>query len=284
MNIMRAHRQREEAKKSAEIAANARALAAENAIVLNDGDGDEDGEIPSPSGNSASDLMLIKLIEDRRRLKDLQSTTAKVALKRDELLPEYQAWIDGLLSVAGDWPVGQANDVLTTIMMWSIDAGDIARALDIAEMVLAQDIPLPSQFNRTPGCAIAEEIAEAAFAAIRDKTDFDADLIARTQLVTEGQDMPDQVRAKLFKAEALLANRALVDLDATGEQPDGPAGAAQSLTNAALAAANEALRLDGTSGVKTLILTLEKRLKKFVPAPTSETTPNSEAASAPPQA
>ena len=68
------------------------------------------------TAGSAYELMLYKLAEDRRRLKQIQSVKQKIALKA-EILPEYQDWIDGVLS-AGK---GAQDDVLTTLLVWCID-------------------------------------------------------------------------------------------------------------------------------------------------------------------
>lgn len=64
----------------------------------------EGGSVRHASGY---DLMLLQLAEDRRRLKGIQSTVKKAAIKV-ELLPKYAAWAEGVLAVAGMMGVAAA--------------------------------------------------------------------------------------------------------------------------------------------------------------------------------
>lgn len=216
----------------------------------------------------AANLMLIRLTEDRRRLKDIQSAEGKAAAKKI-ILPEYQAWIDGQLEC--DFPDGTQNDVLTTIMVWSIDAGEYARALEIADKVLADNIPLPAQFERQAATLIAEEIAEAAFAALRGKTGFDRAIVEQAMELTAEHDMPDEVRAKIFKARAqLLEREAAVLEEAGGEAADGPAGQYRKLLTEGAGSAQRALELDKDCGARTLLRGLERKIAKLPAARSDE--------------
>src|SRR5690606_10379945 len=85
----------------------------------------------SLAGASSYELMLAKLDNDRRRLREIQSIERKIEVKR-ELLPDYDAWVSGTLEGGR----GAQDDVLTSIMMWHIDTGHYDLALNIAEYVL----------------------------------------------------------------------------------------------------------------------------------------------------
>ncbi|HHH9271100.1 TPA: phage terminase small subunit, partial [Pseudomonas aeruginosa] len=146
-------------------------------------------------GANAYELQLAQLYQDRSRLKNIQSGEGKAALKV-ELLPAYQPYISGVLQ-AGK---GAQDEVVTTVMLWRIDAGDYAGALDIADYVLAHDLIMPDRFARTAGCVIAEEIAEAALKAQKTGGSFDLATLHRTLLLTDQADMPDEARAKLYLA------------------------------------------------------------------------------------
>lgn len=135
---------------------------------------------------------LAQLIEHRRRLKAVQSIERKVALKR-ELLPEYAAYVQGAL----EGGKGAQDDVLMTVMVWRIDVGDIAGALDIAEYALAHNLTLPDQYERDTATLVAEEIAEAA---LRQGGEVGVEDLERAQAAVADRDMPDEVRAKLHKA------------------------------------------------------------------------------------
>jgi len=138
---------------------------------------------------------LAKLQQDHLRLKNVQSEKAKGLLKA-QLLPTYTPYIDGVLS-AGQ---GAQDDVITTLMIWTLDAANYARALDMAEYILAHGMKLPDRFSRTPGTMVAEEIANAALAALKVDEKFDVEILLRTLTLTATHDMPDQVRAKLHLA------------------------------------------------------------------------------------
>lgn len=164
----------------------------------------EQAAAQTPAGESlkncsAYELMLLKLAEDRRRLKEVQSMEAKAEVKR-KLLPDYAPWVEGAIS-AGK---GAQDDVLMTVMLWRIDAGDYSGALDIAEYALPYQLVMPDRYMRTTATTLAEEIADAAKRARDGKQPFDLAILQRCQSLTEAEDMHDQVRAKLHKELGLL--------------------------------------------------------------------------------
>lgn len=190
----------------------------------------------SLAGASAYELMLAKLATDRRRLKAIASIERKIDVKRAELLPEYVDYVAGALSGGR----GAQDDVLTTVMIWRIDASDFAGALDIARYALAHRMTLPDQYDRPLATAIAEEFAQAALAALKRGDTFDAGQLAEVMTLTGSADMHDQVRAKLHKA----LGKALQDSDRA----------------AALDHLRRALQLDERAGVKQDIARLETEL------------------------
>lgn len=185
------------------------------------------------------ELHLAQLAEHRRRLHQIKSVERKIAFKQ-QVLPEYGPYIAGVLE--GD--SGAPDDVLTTVMVWCIDAGDIDGAIEIADYVLRHKLALPDQYKRDAACVIAEEIAEHALRAL---TAGNADTAAlavqldRVSLLTADRDMPDEVRAKLHKA----LGYALRDSEPV----------------AALAELQRAMQLHEKCGVKKDIERLERDIK-----------------------
>ncbi|WP_334468287.1 phage terminase small subunit [Arsenophonus sp. PmNCSU2021_1] len=53
--------------------------------------------------------------------------------------------------------------------------------------------------TRTTGCAIAEEMAAAAKAAYQQNQPLELSLLAQIVTLTDEEDMPDMVRAELYK-------------------------------------------------------------------------------------
>lgn len=138
-----------------------------------------------------------RLNQDKRRLKGIQSTERKAELKR-QLLPGYAGWIEGVLAA----DTGRPDDVFVTCMIWCIDAGLIEAALPMAEYVLRHHLPLPDEYQRTPAALIVEEICNPALLVIKldDKAHpLPAAMLLRVEAMTQDEDMPDQVRAKLCK-------------------------------------------------------------------------------------
>lgn len=166
----------------------------------------------SMAGATAYEHQLNQLLQDRLRLKAIQSTAAKEALK-PQLLPQYVPYVEGVLAGGN----GAQDDVLTTIMVWRIDAGEYTGALDIADYVLKHKLIMPDRFERTTGCLVAEEIATAALKAQKTNGSFDLSILHRTIELTDDEDMPDQARAKLY----LATGRATVH-GITAEEPGQP--------------------------------------------------------------
>jgi hypothetical protein len=78
----------------------------------------------------------------------------KRKLKR-RMLPEYAPWVAGVLAEGK----GAQDAILMTVMIWRIDAGDYAGALEIARYALNYRLAMPFG-NRPAGYALAEEIAD----------------------------------------------------------------------------------------------------------------------------
>lgn len=152
------------------------------------------GEQTRPDANQY-ELMMAQLYEHKRQLKNVESIKAKGELKAT-LLPGYAPYIEGV--IAGD--TGLADDVLMTMLVWRIDAADYAGALEIAAYAVKHKLDLPDQYQRSTICVIVEEIADAAI-----RGDVDLAILEKTLDIAGDQDMPDQVRAKLYKALGLNA-------------------------------------------------------------------------------
>ncbi|USW02691.1 terminase endonuclease subunit [Pseudomonas pergaminensis] len=202
----------------------------------------------SMAGATAYEHQLNQLLQDRLRLKAIQSTAAKEALK-PQLLPQYVPYVEGVLAGGN----GAQDDVLTTIMVWRIDAGEYAGALDIADYVLKHKLIMPDRFERTTGCLVAEEIATAALKAQKTNGTFDLSILHRTIELTDDEDMPDQARAKLY----LATGRATVH-GITAEEPGQP-GQIQ----AGIDLLKRAIELHDSCGGKKDLDGAERLLKKY---------------------
>jgi hypothetical protein len=192
---------------------------------------------------TAYEMMLLKLAEDKRRLKDVQSMERKAEVKR-ELLPEYEPWVEGVLQGC----LGVQDDVLMTVMVWRIDAGDYAGAIEIARYAIQHKLSMPDQYKRTTACLIAEEMADAALKAHDAGAVLVVEPLQEVAEITAEEDMPDEVRAKLYKAigYAMSGNKTMI--------------------GSALDFMRRALGLHDKVGVKKDIERLERELKNSADA------------------
>lgn len=213
----------------------------------------------TPAERAAASIAM-RLQHDLRRLKEIQSIARRIDVKR-EMLPAYTDWVAGLLDGGRTAGAGIAEDVLPTVMVWLIDTGDYARALLLAEHVIAYDVPLPSRYERSAAALIVEEIADAAIRAQTAKAPFPVDVLEHVAELTADADMHDQVRAKLHKAIGTELARA-----ADGIDPAKPEFAA--IAQRALDPLRRAVALHDRVGVAGQIKRLERALAP--PKPTTK--------------
>lgn len=180
------------------------------------------------------EIMLMQLAEHKRALKEIQSREKKAELKA-EILPDYIPYVNGVI----ESDIGIQDLVLMTVMVWRIDTGDLAGALDIGKYALAHNLKTPEQYNRDTATLLAEEIAEYVIAQGEDSEVFELALIADLQ--TKDFDMPDQVRAKVHKAIGLSLASKNYDL--------------------AIEHLERALELDKKSGVTKILEKFKRNLK-----------------------
>ncbi|WP_089636819.1 terminase endonuclease subunit [Escherichia coli] len=195
---------------------------------------------------TAYEQMLVKLAEDRRTLKNIRSNERKAEKKR-ELLPFYAPWVAGVLADGR----GAQDDIVMAVMLWRLDAGEIAGALEIATYALKYG--LTSDHRRTTPYMLVEEVALAAL-RLRDAGEpVDLVLLLTTLSLTDGANVPDMVRARLHKVTGLTLRDA-------GQSAE------------ALTQFQRAMQLDRNAGVRKEIERLERALKPKPEAASRKTT------------
>ncbi|CAJ0703907.1 terminase endonuclease subunit [Ralstonia holmesii] len=197
------------------------------------------------------ELMLAQLAEHRRQLKLVQSVARKAEVKR-RMLPEYAAWVEGVLAA----DAGLQDEVLMTVMVWRIDVGDFAGALPLAAYAIRHKLAMPDQYQRTTACLIAEEVANYAIGQATAGGPVDVDSVERVLRLVEQEDMPDEVRAKLHKALA-YGVLALLDKNFKGDP--------QATRQLGLTHLRRALELHDKCGVKKDIERIERDIKNAAP-------------------
>lgn len=137
--------------------------------------------------------MALKFWNDFENLSNIQSISHKKELKA-ELLPSYLPWIEGTIAEG----IGSQDDMLVKLMVWCLDTHEFEVATDIAEYALLNDFVMPEPFNRDVATVFVEQLSDEMLKEVEDVATH-ADLIQRAIDSTTGQDMPDQVRAKLYR-------------------------------------------------------------------------------------
>lgn len=198
----------------------------------------------SDTARTAHEQIMHRLRMDQSALKRVQSDQAKAAMKR-QLLPHYEGWIEGTL----DGDSGRQDEVIVTLMVWAIDAGDYVLAARIGRYVVAHGLLMPDRFNRTAATILVDEICDPILVQVKadDTTDVTPYLSVLDDVAdfTADSDMPDVVRAKLCKARAFALRNGTTEEQAI-----------------ALALLRQALTLDAGAGVKKEIERLARAVKK----------------------
>ncbi|WP_427184854.1 phage terminase small subunit [Bordetella bronchialis] len=215
-----------------------RVLAARGAVT-------QDGTRPAGGVHA---LMMASLLQDMRRLKAIESVERKIAAKA-QMLPAYRDYVDGVLAA----DAGGADEVITTLMVWHLDVGDFGRGLDLAAYVLRHGLTLPERYNRKVPALLLDEVADAVLEGRAPADEATLDALQRVAVLTDGQDAPDQARAKLHRALGETLARL------AGEAPAGPK---LEMARAALAQLNRAVSLNPGVGAKKAIEQLTRTIKK----------------------
>ena len=181
---------------------------------------------------------LMMLHRDKAELHTIRSIKDKIARKA-EMLPHYQSYLQGVLENGQ----GASDQVLVTLLLWTLDVGDIAAALPIAEYAIRYGLAAPDAHQRTN----AEILVEEAVTVLMDGDDnIDADslpLLEEIARIVEGRDIVDPVHAKLHKAMGRACEAGGHDQDAHDHYA-------------------KALALHDKCGCKRLRNELERRMKK----------------------
>lgn len=190
--------------------------------------------VSDEKSHSFYEMLLFKLKLEQREIKNVQSLNSKRKLKAKYLL-EYKDWVAGVLASDGS----KQDEILMTMLVWAIDTYEFEFAYPIAKHALKHQFDLPDAYKRTLATFIAEEISNNALKLIESNEFVDAKVLFDYIELVKDKDMPDQVRAKLYKAFGVISpNKAL-----------------------AIEYLQKALSLNPKIGVKNKINQLEKELQ-----------------------
>jgi len=210
----------------------------------------------TPSASQAPVLpvyeqMLAQLRQVQLQLKSLQSVERKIERKR-QVVDQFSPYLHGVLAADS----GQMDEVLSTIMVWYLDTGNVTAALPLIDYALRHKLRLPERYKRSLPTVVVEETAEHALLALAQGNLPNIAALYRIQALTQDEDMPDVVRAKLHKALGLAHAHAVEGENETEQRRR---------LQAALQQLRRATALEPRSGVKKEMERLERALKNLTP-------------------
>ncbi|KAB0566586.1 terminase [Pseudomonas palleroniana] len=163
-------------------------------------------EALSSPANARKHLALMEagLDLDLARLSDMKNLASKQLLKRDELLPKYQEYVQRYVESGLVFP----NRVLVQVMVWLFDTAQFEDGLELADLAIEQRQEMPERFKRDIQTFVADAVADWAydeFTANRSPEPYLSDLLPRV----DGEwDLPEQIPSKYHKLIGMRAMEA----------------------------------------------------------------------------
>ncbi|MCP3941009.1 MAG: hypothetical protein GY710_05950 [Desulfobacteraceae bacterium] len=139
-----------------------------------------------------------ELKKDLASLKMIQSIKQKESEKATHLVPKYMPVVNTMKAS------GSSHPLLGQILVWLFDIKDIHEAMALAVYCIEKKVPMPERFKRklpTYLCDTIAEWAENEFEAGRTPEPYFGQLYD----LAKDWDIPDQVRAKFFRLQGLIA-------------------------------------------------------------------------------
>lgn len=164
-------------------------------------------EALSSPANARKHLLLQEaaLDQDLARLSDLKNLASKQSLKREELLPKYQEYVQRYCESGLNFP----NRVAVQVMVWLFDTVQFDDALELADFLMEQGQQMPERFKRRDiQTFVADAVCEWAYAeysAQRSPEPYLSDLLPRV----DGEwDLTEQIPSKYHKLIGMRAMEA----------------------------------------------------------------------------
>lgn len=164
-------------------------------------------EALSSPANAKKHLLLMEasLDQDLQRLSDIKGLAGRQALKREELLPKYQDFIQRYM----DSGLVMPNRVLVQVMVWLFDTEQFEDGLALADFAIGQGQQMPERFKRRDvQTFVADAVIDWAYAeynAQRSPEPYLSDLLPRV----DGEwELTEQIPSKYHKLIGMRAMEA----------------------------------------------------------------------------
>lgn len=162
----------------------------------------------SSPANARKHLMLQEaaLDQDLERVSAINGMAMRQALKRDELLPKYQDYVQRYCESGLNFP----NRVLVQVMIWLFDTEEFEDGMELAHFAIGQGQQMPERFKRDIQTFVADAVCDWAYAEYKAKRSPEPYLSDLLSLVDGEWELTEQIPAKYHK---LVGIRAMEDKD-----------------------------------------------------------------------
>jgi hypothetical protein len=161
----------------------------------------------SSPANARKHLLLQEaaLDQDLARISAINGLAGRQALKREELLPKYQEYVQRYCESGLNFP----NRVAVQVMVWLFDTAQFDDALELADFLMEQGQQMPERFKRRDiQTFVADAVCEWAYAeytAQRSPEPYLSDLLPRV----DGEwQLTEQIPSKYHKLIGMRAMEA----------------------------------------------------------------------------
>nr|WP_232920635.1 phage terminase small subunit [Pseudomonas simiae] len=162
-------------------------------------------EALSSPANARKHLLLQEaaLDQDLARISAINGLAGRQALKREELLPKYQEYVQRYCESGLNFP----NRVAVQVMVWLFDTAQFDDALDLADFLIEQGQQMPERFKRRDiKTFVADAVCEWAYAEYKANRSPEPYLSDLLPLVDGEWHLTEQIPSKYHK---LIGIRAL---------------------------------------------------------------------------
>jgi hypothetical protein len=162
-------------------------------------------EALSSPANARKHLLLQEaaLDQDLARISAINGLAGRQTLKREELLPKYQEYVQRYCESGLNFP----NRVAVQVMVWLFDTAQFEDALELADFLMEQRQQMPERFKRRDiQTFVADAICEWAYGEYQAKRSPEPYLSNLLPRVDGEWELTEQIPAKFHK---LIGIRAL---------------------------------------------------------------------------
>jgi len=162
--------------------------------------------LTSPA-NARKHLLLQEaaLDQDLARISAINGLAGRQTLKREELLPKYQEYVQRYCESGLNFP----NRVAVQVMVWLFDTTQFEDALELADFLMEQGQQMPERFKRRDiQTFVADAVCEWAYAEYTAKRSPEPYLSDLLPLVDGVWNLTEQIPSKYHKLIGMRAMEA----------------------------------------------------------------------------